>query len=125
MAALALTFEPSMGSSSLYAQFIKEVHGLEILEYPWGYATYEWLPDAVYIRDIFVVPSERANKRGVQLMHEIEALGHERGIFKTLGSVAIESKEPMKNYEMLRHLGFQDCHMDNENVYLVRESKSE
>ena len=118
---MELTTPLLVDTRSLYAQFAKEVHGLECLEYSWGYATYELGPDYVYIVDIYVVPAERANKRGVQLMHEIEALAKAKEATKMYGSVAVKSAEPLKNYEMLIHLGFKDSHQDNENVYLVRE----
>lgn len=110
---------------SLYAQFLKEVHGLDCLEYEWGYATYELGPDYVYIIDIFVKPELRSAHKGVQLMHEIESIAKQKGAIKMYGSVAITSKEAMKNYKMLQHLGFQDSHQNDENLYLVREISRE
>ena len=116
----ALTSPLYVDTRSLYAQFIEEVHGLGCLEYNWGYATYELGPDYVYIVDIYVVPAERANKKGIQLMNEIGEIGKAAGKTRMFGSVAVKSKEPLKNYQMLVHLGFQDSHQDNETVYLVR-----
>src|SRR6185369_14247471 len=98
------------GQPSLYAQFIKEVHNLDIVEHSWGYATYELGPDYVYIIDIYVVPEERSASKGVQLMHEVEAIAAPKGIQKMFGSVNKLTKDALKNYEMLRHLGFEDSH---------------
>lgn len=120
---IALTIEPYMPPASLYSQFLKEVHGLNCLEYSWGYATYELGPDYVYIIDIFVVPTERSAQKGIQLMNEIGAVAQQLGICKMYGSIAAKSNEPIKNYEMLRHLGFEDSHKDEQTYYLVRELK--
>lgn len=119
-----LTMGHNMGVPSLFAKFAKEVHGLETIEHPWGFATYEVGSDYVYIVDIYVDSAMRSAKKGTQLMHEVEAAGRALGATKLYGSVAINSAEPLKNYEMLRHLGFEDSHQDADTVYLVREIKS-
>ncbi len=112
----------SMGQPSLYAQFAKELHGLDTLEYDWGFATYELGPDYVYIVDIYVVPEERANKKGIQLMHQIESIAKTRGATKMYGSVpARDNDQSEASYKMLQHLGFCDSHVDSENIYLVRD----
>lgn len=110
-----------VATPSLYAQFCKEVHGLECLEHSWGFATYELGPDYVYIVDIFVEPELRSAQKGVQLMKEIEVLAKEKGAIKMYGSVSNRSPQALHNYEMLRHLGFEDSHKDNELYFLVRD----
>lgn len=113
--------DPYMPQPSLYKQFLAEVHGLHCLEYEWGYATYELAASYVYIIDIYVVPDLRSAKKGIQLMHEIENIAKLAGASHMFGSVAIESKEPEKNYNMLKHLGFHDSHTTADIIYLVRE----
>lgn len=117
---MALTIEPYMPPASLYSQFLKEVHGLNCLEYSWGYATYELGPDYVYIIDIFVVPAERSAQKGIQLMNEIGAVAQRLGICKMYGSILKGTPDATANYEMLRHLGFEDSHKDGDLFYLVR-----
>lgn len=106
---------------SLYAQFLAEVHGQSAIEHDWGFATYEFGPDFVYLIDIYVVPQERTAKKGIQLMHEVQDAAKKIGITKMLGSVAIDSKEARKNYDMLKHLGFCDLRVDENTIYLIRE----
>ncbi len=116
----ALT-NPHIVGPSLYAQFIKEVHGLECIEYSWGYATYELGQGYVYLIDVYIVPEERAAGKGPQLMEEVAAIGKQAGATRIFTSVAINSRDPKKNYEIIQRHGFQASHEDADNLYLVKD----
>lgn len=118
---MELTKAHNMAPKSLYAQFLQEVHGVNIIEHPWGYATYELGPQYVYLMDVYVVPEERFKGRGPQFITEITALAKAQGATKMYTSVAIGSKDPKRSYEIIVRHGFQASHEDAEHIYLVKE----
>jgi hypothetical protein len=51
----------------LYKQYLAEREGSYLVARPWGFAVYKFEPDFVYLQDIYVVPAERKNGRGIEL----------------------------------------------------------
>lgn len=72
---------------SLYAQYLTERCGYEILEVDDGFVTFEMLDTAVYIRDIFVVPSARRNGLASRMADQVCAIAQGRGCLTLLGTI--------------------------------------
>jgi GNAT superfamily N-acetyltransferase len=101
---------PSEGpimSKSLYAQYMRERENAEVLEYPWGFAIYKVAPDHVYLQDIYVVPQERDNNRGQDLMEEVAAIARSKGIKTMFGSIVPSAKGSARMEHVMLHLGFE------------------
>ncbi len=104
-------------SKSLYSQYLKERENAEVLEYDWGFAVYKMAADHVYLQDIYVVPKERANDRGQELMQEVAAIARMKGIKTMFGSISPSAKNSAKMERVMLHLGFELDSCGNDIIY--------
>jgi len=73
---------------SLYAEYIKEREGKDIIENDKGYATYIFTDsNTCYIADIYVRQQYRKENVASQMANEIVELAKEKGCNRLLGSV--------------------------------------
>lgn len=91
---------------SLYAEYLKERLGDEIIETDQGFATYRFLdPESVYLVDLYVRPEFR--KRGVArvLGDMVATIGIQRGCKFMLGSVVPSAKGSSESMKVLLAYG--------------------
>lgn len=93
---------------SMYADYLKEHHGDEIIETEYGFATYRYLGnDSVYIVDIYVVPEHReSNKAGV-IADKVVQAAQVRGCKKLLGTVVPSAKNSTTSLKVLLGYGMK------------------
>lgn len=90
---------------SLYADYLREKTGDEILETEHGFATYRYLDDAVYIVDIYVKPDFRKSTIASCMADAICKEAKEKGIHKLIGSVVPSSKNSTASLKVLLSYG--------------------
>lgn len=72
---------------NLYAAYLKEREGLEILELDHGFATYKLRPDGCYIQDIYVIPAFRKEGIASLIADEISRIAKQAGHHVLIGSI--------------------------------------
>lgn len=79
---------------SLYAQYILEREGKEIIEDNEGFVTFIECEDrpGIYIADVYVVPEERKTGKAHSYFDQVEEIAKERG--KTFLRTSVESALP-------------------------------
>jgi GNAT superfamily N-acetyltransferase len=110
-------------SKSLYAQYVKEREGAEMLERPWGFAVYKWEKDHVYLQDIYVIPEKRKGGFGVGLMHAVADLAREKGLETMFGSVVPSTPFGHEMSQIMFKLGFRLHSSGHDIIYFRKDLK--
>lgn len=106
---------------SMYAQYIKERENVELIQRDWGFVTYKVEPEYIFIQDMFVVPEERQNGRGVQLEAEVITLAKKLDFKFIIASVDERANfaETMKN--IMSDLNYKKVARDGSLIYYKKE----
>jgi len=75
----------------VWAAYIKELYGKEMLETEYGFATYFIVPgtSVCYLEDIFVAPEHRKSRAGTELENAVIEWAKERKCTEIMGSAAV------------------------------------
>jgi ribosomal protein S18 acetylase RimI-like enzyme len=94
---------------SLYADYIRERTGDEIIERDNSFVTFRFLNEnkAVYIVDIFVKPDCRDKNVAGQLADTVAQIAKAKGCTEMLGSVMPSAKGSTTSLKILLAYGFQ------------------
>ncbi len=106
---------------SLYAQYIKEREGKEIVEDNQGFATYTFVHDGVYIQDLFVHPDFRQKGAASRYADQIAEIAKSKGYSKMYGSVCLSAKSCDDSLKVLQAYGFKLAHYDGGLLFMVKE----
>lgn len=107
---------------SLYAKYIKEREGKEIIELENGFATYRFLNEHVYIEDIFVEKEHRKDHLAASMADIIADIARKRNYSKILGSTCLNAQNPTISLKVLLSYGFKLHSIDEQNnmIYLEK-----
>ena len=88
---------------SLYGQYIIERTADNILEDPYGFATYRYINDgrSVYIVDLYVIPEGRQTGRAAHMADRIVEAAKARGCTELLGTVVPSTKNSTTSLKVL------------------------
>ena len=94
---------------SHWAEYIKELYGKYMLEYPEGFATYYIIPGTkvCYIEDIYVVPEARETDVGTRFEKEISEWAKTQDCTELMGSVNLGISNPERSIAVLIARGFK------------------
>lgn len=95
----------------MYADYLKERLGDEIVLRDEGFATYRFVDDcgtpAVYIVDIYVRPDFRKTKIASEMADSIANIAKEKGYHRLIGSVDSTAKTATDSIKVLLAYGMQ------------------
>jgi GNAT superfamily N-acetyltransferase len=106
---------------SLYAEYLRERTDDKIIETDFGFATYRYIDDAVYIVDIYVKPANRKKGEASILADMIAEEAKDHGINKMLGTVATGTKGATSSLKVLLAYGFELAKTSPEGIILSKE----
>jgi ribosomal protein S18 acetylase RimI-like enzyme len=110
-------------SPSLYANYIKEREGIDILEMFYGFMTYKLMPEAktVYLRDCYVLPQYRGQAKVSEMAEIIEKIAFDNGCTISMTSVDLNTLSASKNLKTYLGYGFNVGSVQNNHMmYLTR-----
>lgn len=107
---------------NLYAQYLKEHHGDDIVVSEHGFATYRYLgADTVYIVDIFILPEFRKTGEAAAIADQIIEIAKTKGCTKLLGTVVPAAKNSTDSVNVLLRYGMSLSHIDGGLVVFRKE----
>lgn len=111
---------------SLYAKYVEEREGIELLELPNGFIKYSFGEGKnfkyCYIEDIFVDKHMRNNKYASEMADEITALAIDKGCKVLYGSVCMDMKGVSRSMKVLFGYGFEFSHKEENNMlFFIKE----
>jgi len=107
--------------STHYGKYIKERTGKNILEKPYGFATYLFEGDYVYIEDIYVDKEARNNTKASHMADEIAEIAKSKGVNKMLGSVCPSTAGATESLKVLLGYGFKLLSSEPNMIYFIKE----
>ncbi len=106
---------------SLYAHYIAEREGKQILERPEGFATYSINAPECYIEDIYVLPEHRKSGVAAKLADVIAEEAKARGCTYLLGTVMPSAQGSTASLKVLLAYGFKLAKAETNAIYMVKE----
>lgn len=106
---------------SLYGQYIKERENKDIVEDDYGYATYFFINDGVYIQDIYVHPDHRHSNIASKYADEIANLAKQKGYKKMYGSVVPSMSHSTSSLKVLLSYGFRLESSERNAIIMVKD----
>lgn len=106
---------------SLYAKYVIEREGKEIIESEVGFATYYFLDDNCYIQNIFVEKDYRKIGEASRLAQEIEKIAKSKGCKKLYGTVCPSANGSTESIKVLLAYGFKLDSSINNLIAFVKD----
>ena len=111
-----------MDATSLYAQYIKEREGIELVQVEHGFATYQKInSDLYYLVDIFVEQGFRKSGIATKLSSMICEVALKNGAKQLLGSVDISRKGVTESMSAILADGFRYSHSEGNGIYFLKD----
>lgn len=92
---------------SLYSSYLTERTYDQIIEHAYGFATYRFLEDRVYIVDIYIRPENRKQGFATKIANEIVDLAKAQGMKKVIGTVCPSAKGSTESLMVLLGYGMR------------------
>lgn len=104
---------------SLYAQYLNEREGKQIVEDERGFAVYSFLPElnSVYIEDIFVLPEFRNQNIASEYADNIAAEAKSKGFLTLIGTVRPSANGATTSLKVLLAYGFEVSSSEHDAIY--------
>lgn len=106
---------------SNFAAYKLEREGKLVLERSEGFATYEFLPEGVYIEDIYVAKPFRRSNVAAGMADEICAEAKKRGITQLIGSVDTRAAGATTSVKVLLAYGMEIKTVSGPVIYFVKK----
>jgi ribosomal protein S18 acetylase RimI-like enzyme len=106
---------------SLYSEYISELRDLQIIEKDYGYITYNFQQDAVYIEELFIRKDFRHSGLGQELGSTVEQIAREKGMKKLLCTVIPTNKNSTYAIASYIKWGFKLDSSTNNFILLTKD----
>lgn len=106
---------------SLFGDYIKEREDKEIIEDSFGFATYSFLADGIYIIDIYVAPDYRKSNVASKYADKIADIAKSKGLNKLYGSVCPAAKGSDASLKVLQAYGFKLDSLSNGLIVMKKD----
>lgn len=106
---------------SLFAQYIAEREGKEIVEDNQGFATYFYVDDGVYIENIYTCPDFRHVGVAASYADRIAAIAKAKGYKKMYGTAVPSTKGCTDSVKVLLAYGFRVHSAEHNAIIFVKE----
>lgn len=106
---------------SLYAEYVKDRLGKEIIESDKGFVVYSFEKDSVYISDVHISKEYRRSGEASKFGDIITDIAKSKGYKTLLGSVQPSTKNSTESIQMLLAYGFKLDSSTNDFIILRKE----
>lgn len=106
---------------SFYADYLRENTRDHIIETKQGFASFRYVDQAVYILDIYIVPSFRKKKEASHLADEICKIAKQKGCVKLIGSIVPSNKNSTISLKVLLGYGMKLVSSINDMIFFEKE----
>lgn len=106
---------------SLYAEYIKEREGYEIIEDSTFFVTFKKLDDALYVRDIYINPEYRSKGKSIEIGKLTENIAKEMNCKVLLGSVDKGTNGWERNIDIMLKFGYKQISEDKDFIQFQKE----
>jgi GNAT superfamily N-acetyltransferase len=107
----------------MYADYIEEREGAQIVQTASGFATFRLEKDHSYLLDLYVAPEARGTGAAQELFEIVIAHTLEAGLTRMAGSVVPSTKGAHRMMEIMLGRGFKLYAAEKDIVYFMKELK--
>lgn len=104
-----------------YGKYVLERENKHILETDYGFATYKFENDYVYLDDIYVEKTHRRHGKSYELADIVANIAKSKGYSKMLGSVCPQANNATASLHVLLNYGFQLAESHPNMIYFIKE----
>lgn len=105
---------------SLYAEYLKELSGKEVIEDERGFAVYSFHSGGCYIEDIYVKHECRKSNVASLMADQITKVAKEKGYNTLFGTVNLNANNPTISLKVLLGYGFE-LHSISNNLIIMKK----
>jgi GNAT superfamily N-acetyltransferase len=107
----------------MWAAYIKETLGKEMIQTDKGFATFFIVPgtSVCYIEDIYVLPEHRKSDITTEMENSVKKWAVERGCTELMGSVNLSISTPERSLQILLHRGYKLSQVTPSMIYLKKK----
>lgn len=106
---------------SLYGDYIKERENKNIVENENGFATYYFLPQGVYLENLYVKPSARGKFESAKLAEQVVAIAKEKGCTKMYTTIKPSTNGSTEALKLNLWYGFRLDFTEHNAIILVKD----
>ena len=106
---------------SLYADYVRELSYGEVYEVEEGFAMYIIAGHTCYIKEIYIKPEYRTQKKASDMANTIEAIAKAQGCTLLLGSVVPSAKTSTTSLKVLLAYGFRLLSSQNDLIWFEKD----
>jgi GNAT superfamily N-acetyltransferase len=106
---------------SLYAEYIKEIHGKIVIETDNIFICYSIDKEFFYLEDIYLRPEVRNMGLAKETMEMLIEIAKENKCTKLLGSITLSSKYKDENMMKFLNYGFSLYSVGNNVIFLIKD----
>lgn len=106
---------------SLFADYIKEREGTEIIEADEGFATYQFYGKICYIKDIYIVPKARQKDLASKMADRIADIARSEYCDTLMGTVCLNTKQADNSIKVLMGYGMKPVRVKEAENMIVFE----
>ncbi len=106
---------------SLYANYLKERHGVETIETPGGFLTYRIQAPECFLRDIYVAPEARREELGSVMVAKMEQIALEKGCKHVAATIVPSAAGATEALHAALHIGMRVAQVRGDAIILVKE----
>lgn len=93
----------------------------DVFETEDGFAVYIISDQVCYIKEIYIKPEVRVQKKASDIANAIEAIAREKGCLKLLGTVVPSAKHSTQSLKVLLAYGFKLQSSQNDLIWFEKE----
>lgn len=108
---------------SQYARYVIERAGSQIIENKFGFVTYRFLSDGIFIEDLFVEREYRQSYKATQFGQMVEEVGRQNKCKFLYGAVCIDSKTTTEALQFQLKYGMNIYSLSGNMIFLKKEIK--
>lgn len=105
----------------LYAAYLKEREGMELIERPYGFATYKLEHDHAYLQDIYVLPADRKGGRGVELEQAVILEAKKARLNVLYGSIDPRAEFATDMMNIMLKLNYKLSHVQGDLIFMKKD----
>ena len=106
--------------SSLYAKYVKEREGNEVIETPWGFIEYYISLPFLKIEAIYVLPDFRKSHLGSKLADMVASIGRKAGATHMMAQVQRNTLNWQESLAAVKGYGFKVQSDRNNTIMLIK-----
>lgn len=107
----------------LFLKYKQERENVKNIQVEGAFITYKFLPEYVYIEDVYCLPELRTSGIAYELAEKVEEIARKAGYKKMLGSVDTAAKNPEIGLQACFKQGYKILNLQGSVIWLQKEIK--